>query len=130
MQRKTILILCAVAGLFAAGCPKGGEHYDAGRKAEDLQDYDTALQYYQKALASDPHNADYRIKLNQIRFETGEFHVKKGQDLSRLHRPHERGRSSFHGSFRPFEYGFSTACPRRMTACTTTASSSCPMPGR
>src|SRR5215470_20354970 len=81
MQRKTILILCAVAGLFAAGCPKGGEHYDAGRKAEDLQDYDTALQYYQKALASDPQNADFRIKYNQIRFEAGEYHIKKGQDL-------------------------------------------------
>ena len=81
MQRKTILILCAVAGLFAAGCPQGGEHYKAARKAEDLQDYDTALQYYQKALASDPQNADYRIKLNQIRFETGAFHIKKGQDL-------------------------------------------------
>jgi len=81
MQRKTILILCAVAGLFAAGCPKGGEHYKAARQAEDLQDYDTALQYYQKALASDPQNADYRIKLNQIRFEAGEFHIKKGQDL-------------------------------------------------
>src|SRR6185295_7058401 len=44
-------------------------------------DYDTALQYYQKALASDPQNADYRIKYNQIRFDAGVFHVKKGQDL-------------------------------------------------
>jgi general secretion pathway protein D len=81
MQRKTILILCAIAGLFAAGCPKGDEHYKAAQKAEDLQDYDTALQYYQKALASDPHNAEYRMKLNQLRFEAGEFHIKKGQDL-------------------------------------------------
>ena len=81
MHRKTILILCAVAGLFVAGCPKGNEHYKAARKAEDLQDLDTALQYYQKALASDPQNADYRIKYNQIRFEAGAFHIKKGQDL-------------------------------------------------
>jgi general secretion pathway protein D len=81
MHRKTILILWAVAGLFAAGCPKGGEHYKAARKAEDLQDYDTALQYYQKALASDPQNADYRIKFNQARFEAGAFQIKKGQEL-------------------------------------------------
>ena len=73
--------MCAVIGLFAAGCPKGNEHYKAARKAEDLQDYDTALQYYQKALAEDPQNADYRIKYNQARFEAGAFHVKKGQDL-------------------------------------------------
>jgi general secretion pathway protein D len=81
MRRRFILILCAVTGLFAAGCPKGDEHYKAARKAEDLQDYDTALQYYQKALASDPQNADYRIKFNQIRFEAGAYHIKKGQDL-------------------------------------------------
>ena len=81
MRRSTILILCAFTGLVVAGCPKGNQHYKAARKAEDLQDFDTALQYYQKALASDPQNADYRIKLNQIRFEAGAFHVKKGQDL-------------------------------------------------
>src|SRR5215467_869469 len=81
MRRRIILTLCAVTALFATGCPKGNEHYKAARKAEDLQDYDTALQYYQKALASDPQNADYRIKYNQIRFEAGEFHIKKGQDL-------------------------------------------------
>jgi general secretion pathway protein D len=81
MRRRIILTLCAVIGLFAAGCPKGDEHYKAARKAEDLQDYDTALQYYQKALAADPQNADYRIKYNQARFEAGAFHIKKGQDL-------------------------------------------------
>jgi len=53
--------------LGAAGCPKGGGEYGKARKAEDLQDLDTALQYYQKAYNSDPRNASYRIKLNQIR---------------------------------------------------------------
>jgi general secretion pathway protein D len=67
--------------LLAAGCPKGGQHYNAGQKAENIQDYDTALQYYQKALASDPNNANFRIKLNQMRFEAGEFHIKKGLNL-------------------------------------------------
>lgn len=82
MRRRIILILCAVTGLFAAGCPKhGSDHYKAARKAEDLQDFDTALQYYQKALAEDPQNADYRIKVNQLRFDAGESHIKRGQDL-------------------------------------------------
>ena len=74
-------MLCAGSALLFAGCPKGGDQYKAARKAEDLQDFDTALQYYQKALASDPQNADYRIKYNQIRFEAGEFHIKKGITL-------------------------------------------------
>jgi len=81
MRRWGKLILCVCAGLLAAGCPKGQQHYDAGLKAESLQDYDTALQYYQKALASEPNNAHFRIKLNQIRFEAGEFHIKKGLAL-------------------------------------------------
>jgi len=81
MGSRRILILCAFLGLLAAGCPKGHDHYEAARKAEDLQDYDTALQYYQKALATDPQNADYRIKYNQMRFEAGAYHIKKGQDL-------------------------------------------------
>src|SRR5258705_9469188 len=81
MRRWGKLILCVGAGLLAAGCPKGRQQYDAGLKAETLQDYDTALQYYQKALASEPNNAHFRIKLNQIRFEAGEFHIKKGLAL-------------------------------------------------
>ena len=81
MRRCGKIILCISVGLLAAGCPKGGEQYSAGRKAENIQDYDTALQFYQKALASDPTNAAYRIKLNQIRFEAGELHIKRGQAL-------------------------------------------------
>src|SRR5436305_6379561 len=81
MHRCWKVTFLAGIGLLAAGCPKGGEQYTAGQKAENIQDYDTALQYYQKALASEPNNAHFRIKMNQIRFEAGEFHIKKGLAL-------------------------------------------------
>ena len=81
MRRLVRLMLCVGAGLLAAGCPKGGQQYNAAQKAENVQDYDTALQYCQKALEGDPKNAAYRIKLNQIRFEAGAFHIKKGVAL-------------------------------------------------
>jgi general secretion pathway protein D len=82
MQHKCrTLILCLSFGLFAAGCPRGHNDYSQASKAEELQDYDAALTYYQKAVKSDPHNATYRIKLNQARFEAGEQHVKKGLEL-------------------------------------------------
>jgi general secretion pathway protein D len=81
MQRWRNVILCLGVSLLAAGCPKSNDQYKAGIKAENIQDYDSALQYYQKALASDPNNADFRIKFNQARFEASEFHLKKGQDL-------------------------------------------------
>jgi general secretion pathway protein D len=65
-------------GLFAAGCPKGQTDYSKGRKAETIQDYDAALEFYQKALKSDPNNAAFKIRLNQTRFEAGEMHIKAG----------------------------------------------------
>src|SRR5712692_8235426 len=81
MQRWGTFILCVGVGLLAAGCPKGGGEYHQGMKAETLQDYDAALAYYQKAVKADPYNASYKIKLNQVRFEAGELHVKRGLEL-------------------------------------------------
>jgi general secretion pathway protein D len=74
-------ILCVGLGLLAAGCPKGKPDYMQGRRAETLQDYDAAYDYYQKALKTDPENATYQIKFNQARFEAGAFHVKQGVKL-------------------------------------------------
>jgi len=81
MQRWGIFCLSIGVGLLAAGCPKGQPEYNQGKKAETLQDYDAAFSYYQKAVKADPYNANYKIKLNQIRFETAELHVKHGQEL-------------------------------------------------
>ena len=82
MQQKWgTLILCVSFGLCAAGCPKGGGEYNQGLKAENLQDYDAAVAYYQKALKSDPRNATYKIRLHQARFDAGEFHIKRGLEM-------------------------------------------------
>jgi general secretion pathway protein D len=78
MRRCSSVILCIGMGLFAAGCPKGQTDYSKGRKAETIEDYDAALEFYQKALKSDPNNAGYKIRLNQARFEAGEMHIKAG----------------------------------------------------
>ncbi|HKV24351.1 MAG TPA: hypothetical protein VJN93_07145 [Candidatus Acidoferrum sp.] len=78
MRRWCSVFLCLGICLFAAGCPKGNSDYSKGRKAETLQDYDAALQYYQKALKADPNNAAYKIRLNQTRFEAGEMHINLG----------------------------------------------------
>src|SRR5215475_12294382 len=81
MHRWGKIVLCVGLALAAAGCPKGGGEYNQARKAENLQDLDTALQYYQKAFNSDPKNAAYRIRLNQIRLEAGNFHIRQGVKL-------------------------------------------------
>jgi general secretion pathway protein D len=66
--------------MLAAGCPKGQTDYNQGRKAETIQDFDAALAYYQKALKSDPNNANFKIKIDQLRFEASQLHVKNGQE--------------------------------------------------
>jgi len=72
------LIVCVV---FAAGCPKDKQDYKAARHAVDLKDYDAAVDYYLKATKSDPHNVNYKIGLDQSRFEAGAAHVQKGIKL-------------------------------------------------
>jgi general secretion pathway protein D len=81
MLRFRKMIFCLSAVMLAAGCPKGQTDYSQGRKAEHLQDYDAAYDYYQKALKNDPENATYLIKFNQARFEASSLHVKNGVKL-------------------------------------------------
>src|SRR2546427_12820057 len=81
MRRWGCLFLAVGFGLLAAGCPKGNGDYNQGKKAEALQDYDAALTFYQKAVKAEPYNANYKIRLDQIRFEAGEWHVKRGVEL-------------------------------------------------
>jgi general secretion pathway protein D len=78
MRRCCSVILCVGIGLFAAGCPKGQTDYSKGRKAETIEDYDAALEFYQKALKVDPNNAGFKIRVNQARFQAGEMHIKLG----------------------------------------------------
>src|SRR6266404_5644701 len=81
MRRCGSLLLCVGFGLLVAGCPKGQPDYNQGKKAETIQDFDAAFAYYQKAAKADPYNANYKIKLNRIRFEASELHVKRGVEL-------------------------------------------------
>ena len=81
MRRWGSLFLCVGLGLLAVGCPKGQPDYNQGKKAETLQDYDAAFAFYQKAAKADPYNATYKIKLNRVRFEASELHVKRGVEL-------------------------------------------------
>jgi general secretion pathway protein D len=82
MRRSSYVIVCVLAGLTLAGCPKhGNQSYKAGEKAVDLNDYDAAVDYFSKALAADPHNPFYRIKLNDARFQAGQLHLHQGLKL-------------------------------------------------
>ena len=51
------------------------------KKAEAIQDYDTALIHYQQALQADPTNSEYKMKSMRLRFEAAQHHVETGHKL-------------------------------------------------
>ena len=72
-------VTLAFAAILLAGCPKSNTDFQAAKKAEAVQDYDTALVYYERALRDDPTNAEYKLRASQMRFEDGQFHVDQGR---------------------------------------------------
>jgi general secretion pathway protein D len=69
------------AALLLGGCVKGNQDFSAGKKAELLKDYDTALVDYERALRADPGNTEYRLRATRMRFEAGQYHVELGRKL-------------------------------------------------
>jgi general secretion pathway protein D len=78
LHRTRYLPLLVAAALLLAGCPKGNDDFSAAQKANALQDYDTALVHYERALRSDPTNAEYKLRASQARYDAGMFHVHQG----------------------------------------------------
>jgi len=78
LRRPTCVAVLAFA-ILLAGCPKGNQDYDAGKKAEAIQDYDTALVHYEQALRADPTNAEYKLRETNVRFHDGQYHLEQGE---------------------------------------------------
>ena len=70
--------------LVLTGCAKGNVDYNEGKKAEAIDDYDSAVVHYDRALKADPLNTEYKLKLTRMRFEAGQFHVEQGRKLAEM----------------------------------------------
>ncbi len=79
--RTSGVIALVLAIVVIAGCGKGKVEYDQGKKAEAVNDYDSAVVYYDRALKADPLNTEYKLKLTRMRFEAGQYHVQQGEKL-------------------------------------------------
>ena len=82
LSRSTGVFAISLAILFLTGCAKGNQEYNQGKKAEAIDDYDSAVIHYERALKSDPLNAEYKLRLMRMRFEDGQYHVDQGRKLS------------------------------------------------
>ncbi|HVB87270.1 MAG TPA: cohesin domain-containing protein [Candidatus Dormibacteraeota bacterium] len=79
MRRIAYLPILAITAMILAGCPKSNKDFAAGKKAQELQDYDTALADYQRALRANPSNTEYKLNELQMRFEDGQYHLEQGR---------------------------------------------------
>src|SRR5271156_2338725 len=79
MYRSLRIALLIPATLLLVGCPKDQKEFKEGKKAELIEDWDTALVHYQHALTADPSNIEYKLKVGQIRYQDAMAHVKEGQ---------------------------------------------------
>lgn len=83
MRRGSQVIVLVAIAVFAVGCPKNksSHEYQAGRKAEEVKDWDAAVDFYLQAAKADPNNVNVKIRLDQARFEAGQVHVAQGIKL-------------------------------------------------
>jgi general secretion pathway protein D len=79
LHRTIYLCLLAGAATLFIGCPKANQDFEQGRKAEAIEDYDTALVHYERALRSSPTNAEYKLRTDHMRFTDGQFHLERGE---------------------------------------------------
>ena len=72
-----LLTLCAEPAL--AG--KGKKYFHEGRKAEQNNDFDTALVLYERAAREDPDQVQYLLAARRLRFLAAMTHVDRGHKL-------------------------------------------------
>ena len=80
-NRRLVVLALGFMAVFLSGCPKSSQEAKQGLKAEELQDYDTALLHYQRALREDPTNTEYKLKAARLRFEAANYHLSMGEKL-------------------------------------------------
>jgi general secretion pathway protein D len=81
LHRTSYLPILALAAVVLAGCPKANQDFENGRKAEAIQDYDTALVDYERALRSQPSNSEYKLRDLRMHSMDGTFHLEQGEKL-------------------------------------------------
>ena len=78
--RPTMLLVLAT---FLSACHEKNTDFAAGRKAEAIQDYDTALVHYHRAALANPSDAEYKLREMHMRYVTASFHLDEGRKAAR-----------------------------------------------
>ncbi len=76
-----ILATLVPASSWAKTNRKGDQYLATGKAAEARREYDTALENYEKALATDPSEAVYQLHVRRLRFAAAQTHIDAGQKI-------------------------------------------------
>ena len=72
------LLLLSLGQLEARTKSKANPLYTQGIQAEQREDFDKALEFYQQARAADPGDSTYQMAVWRMRFRAGQKHVENG----------------------------------------------------
>lgn len=76
-----ILIVALAAGTADAKTRKGEDYLKKGREAEVRKQWETALDFYEKAMLEDPADGAYQLSAKRVRFQAAMARVETGQRL-------------------------------------------------
>src|ERR1700677_2264084 len=79
LRRVTHLAALLVVASLLTACHQTNTEFEEGRKAEALQDYDTALVYYQRAAQANPTDAEYKLREMHMRDAAASWHMEQGR---------------------------------------------------
>ncbi len=75
------LVLLLAAPDLGARTRKGDRLFKEGQAQEAKKDLEKALEFYERAAAEDPEDAQYMMALRRVRFLAGQARVDQGQKL-------------------------------------------------
>jgi len=79
LRRVTHLAELLVVASLLTACHQTNTEFEQGRRAEALQDYDTALVYYQRAAQANPTDAEYKLREMHMRYAAASWHMEQGR---------------------------------------------------
>ncbi len=85
---KRLATILATAGLLVWSAAtmegrtrQGDRLYAQGQQAEEVKDYDKALDLYEQAVKTDPADVLYLMSSERVRFQAGQAHVDNARKL-------------------------------------------------
>jgi general secretion pathway protein D len=74
------LAVCLLLAISAAGCAASGA-FHKGQDAAKVNDWDSAVEYFTKAVQASPDNAEYKINLRRAQEEAARRHIEHAKEL-------------------------------------------------